>query len=106
MYSVKAFAVVGGETIYGDERHFHTWAEGVGELERSLKIYPNPANDYLNVEGEITAVEVYNTVGQCLMTKQVNGDTKIDLSGFNNGIYFLRVYNNGEMLVRKFSVNR
>lgn len=106
MYSVKAFAMVGGTKIYGDEVHFHTWVQGVSELEKSLKVYPNPANDFLNVEGEMTSVEVYNTVGQCLVSKQVNGDTKIDLSGFNNGIYFLRVFNNGEMAVRKFSVNR
>ena len=106
MYSVKAWAMVGGNKIYGNEVHFHTWVEGVSELEKSLKVYPNPANDYLNVEGEMTSIEIYNTVGQRMMTKQVNSDTKIDLSGLNNGIYFLRVYNNGEMAVRKFSVNR
>lgn len=106
MYSVKAFAMVGGNKVYGNEVHFHTWVQGVSDLEKSLMVYPNPANDYLNVEGDMTSVEVYNTVGQCLMSKQVNGDTKIDLSGFNNGIYFLRVFNNGEMAIRKFSVNR
>ncbi len=106
MYSLKAYAMVGGSKIYGNEVHFHTWVQGVSELEKSLVVYPNPANDYLIVEGEMTSVEVYNTVGQCLMSKQVNGDTKIDLSGFNNGIYFLRVFNNGEMAIRKFSVNR
>ncbi len=106
MYSVRAFAVVGNEKVYGSEIHFHTLTEGVIELERTLKIYPNPANEYLVVEGEMTSVEVYNTVGQCLLTKQVDGDTQIDLAGFNNGIYFLRVCNNGETTVRKFSVNR
>ena len=106
MYSVRAFATVGGVRIYGDEIHFHTEYEGVNELEHSLKVYPNPANEKLNVEGVITSVEVYNTVGQRLLTKEVNGNIQIDLSGFNNGIYFLRVYNNGEMAVRKFSVNR
>ena len=106
MYSLKAYAMVGGNKVYGNEVHFHTWVQGVSELEKSLVVYPNPANDYLIVEGEMTSVDVYNTVGQCLMSKQVNGDTKIDLSGFNNGIYFLRVFNNGEMAIRKFSVNR
>lgn len=76
------------------------------ELERTLKVYPNPANNYLFVEGEMTSIEVYNTMGQCVMTKQVDGNTMINLSGFNNGMYFLRVYNNGEMAVRKFTVNR
>ena len=106
MYSVKAFAMVGGNKVYGESIDFHTWFEGVSELENTLKVYPNPANDFLTVEGVITSVEVYNTVGQCLLNKQVNGNTKIDLAGFNNGIYFLRVYNNEESVVRKFSVNR
>lgn len=106
MYSVKAFAMVGGNKVYGESIDFHTWFEGVSELENTLKVYPNPANDYLTVEGDITSVAFYNTVGQCLLTKQVNGNTQIDLSDFSNGIYFLRVYNNGEMVVRKFSVNR
>ena len=106
MYSVKAFAMVGGNKVYGQSIDFHTWVEGVSELENTLKVYPNPANAYLTIEGNITSVEVYNTVGQCLLSKSVNGNTKIDLAGFNNGIYFLRVYSNGEMATRKFSVNR
>ena len=83
-----------------------SWFDGVNELESSLKVYPNPANNVLNVEGNMTSLEVYNTMGQCLLTKQVNGNTQIDLSGYNNGIYLLRVYNGGEMVVRKFTVNR
>ena len=75
--------------------------------EESLKVYPNPANGYLNVEGEMTSVEVYNAIGQCVITKAVNGNsTRINTSALNNGIYFLRVNNNGEVTVRKFSVNR
>ena len=106
MYSVRAFASFGGGRIYGEEIHFHTWYENVNELENTLKVYPNPANDVLNVEGVMTSIEVYNTVGQRLMLQETNGNTQIDLSGFGNGMYFLRVYNNGEVAVRKFSVNR
>ena len=105
-YAVKAYALIGSTKIYGEEIQFHTWYEGVSELENSLKVYPNPASQVLNVEGTMTSFEVYNTVGQRLLTKQVNGNAQIDLSGFNNGIYFLRVYNGGEMVVRKFTVNR
>ena len=107
MYSVKAYAVVDQETIYGDEVHFHTWVEGVNELEQSLKVYPNPASETLTVEGVMTSVGVYNTLGQCLITKPVNtASVQLDLSGLDNGIYFLRVYNNGETAVRKIAVNR
>ena len=108
MYAVTAYAILpNGDKLYGDDVHFHTWYEGVNELENTLKVYPNPATETLNVEGVMTSVEVYNTIGQCLMSKQVNGaGTQISLSGFDNGIYFLRVSNNGETVVRKFSVNR
>ena len=55
----------------------------------------------------MSTVEVYNTIGQRLMDKTVNGNsTRISLSDFSNGIYFLRVNNNGEVITRKFSVNR
>ena len=106
MYSVRAFATVSSGKVYGEEIHFHTWVEGVSEFEQSLMVYPNPAQDLLNVEGTMTKIEVYNTLGQCLMSKQVNEqNVQISLAGFDNGIYFLRIYNNGETAVRKFSVN-
>ena len=79
---------------------------GVGDLESSLKVYPNPATQTLNVEGEMTSLEVFNTIGQCMLSKEVSGNTQIDLSDYSSGIYFLRVNNNGEIVVRKFSVNR
>ena len=76
-------------------------------VKETLKVYPNPANEYLMVEGEMNSIEVYNAIGQCLMTRTVDGNsTCISLAGFNNGIYFIRVNNNGEVTTRKFSVNR
>ena len=109
---------VNGQQIFGGEGNgnfgsegsqlfsLHYMTEVESQSEQTLKVYPNPANSYLIVEGETTSIEVYNTVGQCMMSKQTSGDTQIDLSGFANGMYFLRVYNNGEVAIRKFSVNR
>lgn len=75
--------------------------------QETLKVYPNPANDYLTVEGEMTSLEVYNALGQRLATQMVNGTSaRISLAGFSNGMYFIRVNNNGEVIIRKFSVNR
>ena len=105
-YLVRAYALVGNVKMYGEAVTFRTWVEGVSELGQTLKIYPNPADEMLYVEGSMTLVEVYNTMGQCLLSQPVNGNTSIGLSDFSNGIYFLRVSNNGESVVRKFSVNR
>jgi hypothetical protein len=69
IYMVKAYAVVNGQTYYGPETTFQTWMENVDEFENSLKLYPNPTANVLNVEGEgMRSIEVYNAVGQCLMT--------------------------------------
>ena len=109
IYVVKAFAVVNGETYYGEETTFQTWTEGVAELEQSLKLYPNPTTGILNIQGEgITAVEVYNTVGQRVMTQVVDGNSiQLNTESLNNGIYFLRIQaNDGNVLNRTFSVAR
>lgn len=105
-YLVKAYALVNGVKLYGEEVHFRTWVESVSELGQTLKVYPNPADRKLFVEGTMTSVEVYNTIGQCLLSQTVQDHAEIDLASFNNGMYFLRVSNNGETVVRKFSVNR
>ena len=109
IYMVKAFAIVNGETYYGAETTFQTWTEGVAELEQSLKIYPNPTTGVLNVQGDgMTSVEVYNTVGQRVMTQVVNGNgIQLNTESLNNGIYFLRIHaNDGAVLNRTFSVAR
>jgi hypothetical protein len=109
IYVVKAYAVVNGETYYGSETTFQTWTEGIAELEQSLKIYPNPTTGVLNVQGDgMTSVEVYNTVGQRVMTQVVNGNgIQLNTESLNNGIYFLRIQaNDGNVLNRTFSVAR
>ena len=109
IYVVKAFAIVNGETFYGQETTFQTWMEGVDELENTLKVYPNPTSNMLNVEGEgMSNIEVYNTVGQLVMSQEVGGNAaQINTESLNNGMYFLRIMaNDGNVLNRTFSVAR
>ena len=109
IYMVKAYAVVNGQTYYGEETTFQTWMEGVEELEQSLKLYPNPTSGVLNIQGEgMVSVEVYNAVGQRMMTQEVNGNNiQVNTESLSNGIYFLRIYaNDGAMVNRTFSVAR
>ena len=109
IYMVKAYAVVNGETYYGAEATFNTWTEGVAELEQSLKVYPNPTMGVLNIQGEgMTSVEVYNAIGQRVMTQTVDGNgIQLNTESLNNGIYFLRIHaNDGNVLNHTFSVAR
>jgi hypothetical protein len=109
IYMVKAYAVVNGQTYYGPETTFQTWMEGVDELENSVKLYPNPTNNILNVEGEgMSSIEVYNAVGQRVMKQEVNGNkAQVNTQSLNSGVYFIRIVaNDGSMVNRTFSVAR
>lgn len=56
--------------------------------------YPNPVKDFLNIgyNQSITNVEVFNLLGQRVITKIVNANqSKIDMSGLNAGTYLVKV---------------
>ena len=65
--------------------------DAIHENGKEAKIYPNPANDVLNVEGsEVILVEVYNIMGQSVLSLNEDFET-VDISHLQNGIYFIRI---------------
>ncbi|AWK05952.1 T9SS C-terminal target domain-containing protein [Flavobacterium crocinum] len=61
-----------------------------------FKIYPNPVRDFLNIESKNDmlkeSVNVYNVLGQLVLAIPIAGNTtKIDVSKFQSGTYFLQV---------------
>lgn len=80
---------------------------GVDENEQTVKVYPNPTSSVLNIEGEgMTEFEIYNAVGQRVMTQKVSGNSaQISTATLSDGIYFIRVHvNDGSVLNRTVSV--
>ena len=61
----------------------------------SLSIYPNPANDELNIADEEKAYNSYilsNTLGQTILTGELSGAlTGIDIHSLPSGVYYLTV---------------
>jgi hypothetical protein len=60
--------------------------------------YPNPIVDHLIItaDKEINSVEVYNLIGQKLMSFNPNfTETKIDFTNFPSAIYIVKLYANG-----------
>ena len=60
-------------------------------LKRTLKIYPNPVKNEINLISEepITKIKLYDYQGKLVLEK--NNDTKfIQVSSLNSGIYFIR----------------
>ena len=75
--------------------------DAIHENGKEAKIYPNPANDVLHVEGnEVILVEVYNIMGQSVLSVNENFKS-INISSLQNGIYFVRLKtNDGEKTLK------
>ncbi|MBQ2488181.1 MAG: T9SS type A sorting domain-containing protein, partial [Bacteroidales bacterium] len=74
------------------------------------RLYPNPANDFINIESEepITSVTVYNALGQKVyVNNSVNMELfQVPTSSFVNGVYFIRVNTSTGSAMEKISVAR
>ena len=80
----------------------------VGEMQANpIKIYPNPANSHIFVEGEhIETVEIYNLQGRLLHTQKGNV-RKIEVSGFAAGTYWVKVsMENGQQVTKQITISR
>ena len=93
----------------GETRQFsiHKQGDGLGETEASsFNIYPNPANSKIYVEGDnVGAVEVYNSLGQKVVTVEGTTNTAVDVTSFDNGVYVVRVITNeGNVTTKKVTI--
>ena len=58
--------------------------------ESNCVIYPNPAKDFVKIDGtEAAEVQVYNALGQ--VVKTVRGTNEVDLGGLVEGVYLVRI---------------
>jgi hypothetical protein len=70
-------------------------AVGIDELTNSISLYPNPANDLVNVvsSNEIKTIEVLDYIGKVIYRNDdVNlKNTKLDVANYNSGVYFVKI---------------
>lgn len=70
---------------------------------KTIKLYPNPTSGNLNIDlpennDKDLTIRVTNIIGSILLENKVvksSSQIKLDLSGFDNGIYFVNVKGNG-----------
>jgi hypothetical protein len=81
---------------------------GVEENEAfNFNVYPNPAREALTIEvSENSKLEVYAYDGKLVAQENISNRTVLNVSKFNNGIYFVRLTNEaGETYQTKFVKN-
>ena len=82
---------------------------GTEDVLNNLLIYPNPANNILNISSTeiINKVEVLDVVGRVIISKTLNSSNYIlDVSGLNNNVYFINYSINGVVKTKKVIVNK
>ena len=74
---------------------------------KNIKVYPNPNNGILYCESEdfLNRIDIYNVVGEKIISKQVDNNKAIlNLTEFSNGIYFLRVISSDFDIIKKIII--
>ena len=73
-----------------------------------FKLYPNPTSGRITIALEgMQQVVVYNALGQALLNKEANGDVlQLDLSDFENGLYWIKAMAQGKVVTRRFILSR
>ncbi len=76
----------------------------------TVQIYPNPASSHIIIEIEAEserAVDIYNLGGQLILSKELaNNQVRISVSGWNPGLYFLRINTVNGIVTRKVVVRK
>jgi len=72
-------------------------------LNESIKVYPNPSSDIINIDIEEEAtLEIINTKGQIVDTKSLTEKVNnLDLSNLVSGVYTLRIKTDRGIAIRK-----
>ncbi|MBA3723221.1 MAG: Ig-like domain-containing protein [Parachlamydiaceae bacterium] len=64
---------------------------------QNLSIHPNPADDFVILEGigNNSQIELFDILGKKIVSQLISAnETKIDISGFSQGIYFFKITEN------------
>lgn len=76
-------------------------------LAENIRVYPNPANDVLNIDlngisKEETVTEIVNTIGQMVyQTKSLNQHLVINTSALAGGVYIVNIKQDGKTIAVK-----
>ena len=82
--------------------------DAVSELASNVSVYPNPAENQLNIKAEgLQRIAVYNAMGQLVETKVVNGNQfVIQVGDYVTGLYTVQVVTANGVVTRNVLVSK
>ncbi|PLX22007.1 MAG: hypothetical protein C0597_02880, partial [Marinilabiliales bacterium] len=113
-YNVTVKGYIDGNGFESNSMYISMIHVGISDVfnVNSLKAYPNPTSGMVTVElpNELNGsyqIQVYSLSGAQVYSKTItNFENRIDLSDLNNGIYILRLENEGEIYSQKLQLRK
>lgn len=119
IYHWKMKAFEGGDTTdYSDVWSFTVGVSGIDDMfsDRTVKLYPNPANADLNLEVNLqkqaaVEVSVLNLLGQAVINYRFTMDqginvNRMDLRNLENGLYIVRLQAGEDTFMKKLVIEK
>ena len=73
--------------------------------ENKFSIYPNPTNEYLNINidgslNEKSQIQIFNTIGLLCKESSFSKTLQLDISDLTKGLYFIRLKNDPQQTIK------
>lgn len=103
----------GTELNYKFTTHYPLKSDFVYPDKIDIDIFPNPCNDKINISfksnfsiSNYLNIDIYSMQGKKVFDKKISdmfiNNIKIDVSGINSGLYFIKIYNSDLIFIDKF----
>ena len=72
--------------------------------ENKFELFPNPAQDVLNIEGNFKNVEIYDVFGKLVLAS--DNKSEVNISSLANGSYYVNILTQDAVIKRKVTVTK
>ncbi len=104
-YEVTCTYARGDENCESEEEEIIIIITDLAENSGDIQVYPNPTNGLLNIEGQGTMlISISNLLGQTLQEAKAEGNTTLDMSRFESGMYLIRIETENGVTIQKVNL--
>lgn len=94
---------------YSNPMFSQCWYSGTDDIvDAGIKIFPNPVRDYLIIKldniSKYQGWEIFNLLGQKVMSGKFDYKYQIDVAELDTGLYFLLILKNTEILLTSYFI--